>query len=38
MTKKDDRLKRILSGQPSLGPEEVKVSNYITPVAKIKVV
>lgn len=38
MIKKDDKLKRLLSGQPSLWPEEVRVSNYITPVATIKVV
>lgn len=38
MIKKDDKLKRLLSGQPSSGPEEIRVGSYITPVATIKVV
>jgi len=38
MIKKDDKLKRLLSGQVVYGPEEVRVGNYISPVANIKVV
>lgn len=38
MIKKDDKLKRLLSGQVISGPEEVRVGNYISPVANIKVV
>ena len=39
MIKKDDKLKRLLSGSPvSSGPEEIRVSSYISPVANIKVV
>lgn len=39
MIKKDDKLKRLLSGQPSISwPEEVRVWSYISPVANIKVV
>ncbi|MDD5770413.1 MAG: cell division protein FtsZ [Candidatus Gracilibacteria bacterium] len=38
MIKKDDKLKRLLSGQAISGPEEIRVSSYITPVATIKVV
>jgi cell division protein FtsZ len=39
MIKKDDKLKRLLSGSPvSSWPEEVRVWNYISPVANIKVV
>ncbi len=36
--KKDDKLKRILSGNATFGPEEVRVGTYISPVANIKVV
>lgn len=39
MIKKDDKLKRLLSGQPSIsGPEEIRVWSYISPIANIKVV
>ncbi len=38
MIKKDDKLKRLLSGQVVSGPEEVRVGSYISPVANIKVV
>jgi cell division protein FtsZ len=39
MIKKDDKLKRLLSWSPvSTWPEEVRVGNYISPVANIKVV
>lgn len=39
MMKKDDKLKRLLSGQPSISwPEEIRVGSYISPVANIKVV
>lgn len=38
MVKKDDRLKKILSWNQDVWPQEVKVWNYISPVANIKVV
>lgn len=38
MINRDDKLKRILSGTPSSWPEEVRVGNYISPVASIKVI
>lgn len=38
MLKKDDKLKRLLSGVPQSGPEEIRVGSYISPVANIKVV
>jgi len=36
--KRDDKLKRILSGNPSSGPEEVRVGWYFSNFANIKVV
>ncbi len=36
--KKDEKLKRLLSGNVSSGPEEIRVGSYISPVANIKVV
>lgn len=38
MVKRDDKLKRLLSGNIVSGPEEIRVSSYISPVANIKVV
>jgi len=38
MIKKDDKLKRLLSGSPITWPEEIRVWSYISPVANIKVV
>lgn len=38
MIKKDDKLKRMLSGNSLGGPEEIRVGSYISPVANIKVV
>lgn len=38
MIKKDDKLKRLLSGQTVSGPEEIRVWSYISPIANIKVV
>lgn len=38
MIKKDEKLKRLLSGNAVSGPEEIRVGNYISPIANIKVV